>query len=290
MSVETALQTNERISSIVQNLDSIITLPEVAARIVETVNDPKSTSMDLHKIIAHDPALVSKLLQRVNSSYYARSTKIDSVERAIVLLGFESVQNIAISATIGGAFKPVNIGDDFTARDLWTHCVAVAATAREIAKRVNKPMAEQAFLAGLVHDVGLLVELQIAPQKLAEVCRRVKAGHCSFSAAEFDLFGCNHAELGAALATKWGFPDFCRAAAAYHHLPSLAEPELRQLVAIVYAADTLCCEDAIGFDLTAKDQLTDEVASAGLVPPKVLEEVRENLADLISDAILVLGA
>src|SRR5450432_2011450 len=257
MSIETALRTNERVAELVSNLDSVITLPEVATRIIQTINNPNSTAGDLHRIISNDPALVSRILQRVNSSYYGRTTRIDSVERAIVLMGFGAVNTLAISATMGQVFKPIQIGEDFTGRDLWTHCVAVAATAREMAKRVNKQIAEEAFLAGLLHDIGLLVELQVCPDKLARVCKIAKAGEISFTMAEYELIGCNHAEIGAALALKWGFPDFCCAAVGYHHTPILAEPEQRQLVALVYAADTIVCQDAIGFNLTANNQIAD---------------------------------
>ncbi len=287
MSIETALTTNERIAELVDNLDSIATLPEVAARITGIVNDPKSTATDLHRIIAHDPALVSKILKLVNSSLYARRYKIDTVERAIVMLGFESVHNLAISATVGQLFSHAIISDDFTARDLWTHSVAVAAASREIAKRICKPMAEQAFLAGLIHDVGLLVELQVCPGKLRQICRLARETLAPFSSLELEIIGCNHAELGGALASRWGFPEFCRAAAAYHHYPSLAEPEQRQIVSIVYTADTLCCNDAIGFDLTARQQLQDAASFDGQIPLEVIQEAEENLPHYVSDALLM---
>jgi putative nucleotidyltransferase with HDIG domain len=290
MSIETALQTNERVAELISNLDAVITLPEVAARIVQTINNPKSTAGDLHRIISHDPALVSRILQRVNSSFSGRTNKIDSVERAIVLMGFDAVNTLALSATIGQIFKPTNISDDFTARDLWTHCIAVAAAAREMAKRVNKPLAEEAFLAGLLHDIGLLVEMQVCPDKLAKVCEIAKHGEVSFCMAEYDLIGCNHAEIGAALAAKWGFPDFCRAAVGFHHMPALAEPEQRQMVALVFAADTICAQDAIGFNLTANNQIADVVASEGLLPLSLIDYTRDNLPQLISDAIIVFGS
>ncbi len=251
MSIETALQTPQRIARLVDNLDTIATLPEVTARISATVNDPRSSASELRRIISHDPSLVSRILKLVNSTFYGRGKRINSVERAIVLLGFDAVHNLAISATIGALFTHVNLCDDFTAHDLWTHCVAVAAASREIAKMINKGIAERAFLAGLVHDVGMLVELQVCPQKLMDVCQSCKTSQVPFSAMELDRIGCEHSELGGALAAKWGFPEFCRSAASYHHYPHLAEPEHRQLTGIVYVADTLCCQDAIGFDLTA---------------------------------------
>jgi putative nucleotidyltransferase with HDIG domain len=290
MSIETALRTNERVAQLVDNLDSVITLPEVATRIIETIHDSNSTAGDLHRIIAHDPALVARILQRVNSAFYGRPNKIDSVERAIVLMGFDAVNTLAISATIGQVFKPINISDDFTARDLWTHCIAVAAAAREMAKRINKSIAEEAFLAGLLHDIGLLVEMQVCPDKLRKVCEISKSPHSSFSMAEYELMGCNHAEIGAALARKWGFPDYVQAAVGFHHTPALSEPEQRQVVALVFAADTICCQDAIGFNLTANNQIADTVASEGLLPLDLIEYTRENLPQLISDAIIVFGS
>lgn len=290
MTVETALRTDERIAELVDDLDSIIMLPQVASRILMTVNDPKSKPADLHRIVAHDPALVAGILKQVNSAYYARATTIDSVERAIILLGFDAVKNLAVSATVKQLFKNVQLCDQFGARDVWVHCVAVAAAAREMAKQYCKPLAEMAFLAGIVHDIGLLVELQVCPDKLRKVCELAVAGEAPFSTLEMDLIGCTHAELGAALATRWGFPDFCHAAAAHHHHPLLADAPHQQLLSLIYVADTLCCDDAIGFDLTANRQLTDTVASNDLVPPRVIEYARNNLPDLVSDAILALGA
>ncbi len=290
MTVETALRTEERIAELVNDLDSIITLPQVAARILMTVNDPKSTPADLHRIVAHDPALVAGILKQVNSSYYALARKVDSVERAIILLGYGAVRNLALSATVGQLFQNVDLCDHFGARDVWIHCIAVATAAREMAKQYCKPLAEAAFLAGIIHDVGLLVELQVCPDQLRKVCEGAAAGAAPFSTLEMELIGCTHCELGAALAKRWGFPDFCHAAAAYHHYPSLADAEHQQLVALIYAADTLCCDDAIGFDLTGKDQLTDAATGNDVVPPRVIEYARENLPNLVSDAILVLGA
>jgi HD-like signal output (HDOD) protein len=289
MSIEIALQTNERIAEFIDKLDCIATLPEVTARITAIVNDPKSSAGDLHRIISHDPALVTRILKLANSSLYARRNRIDSVERAIVMLGFDAVHNLAVTATIGQIFGHVDLCNDYSARDLWTHCVAVAAASRAIAGRFCKPLAEPAFLAGLIHDVGLLVELQLCPDDLRRLCAAAQSSTTPFTALELEIIGCNHAELGAALAQRWGFPEFCRAAAAYHHHPSLAETDQAEIAAIVYAADTLCCEDAIGFDLTAKTQVAETVGFESLVPLGVIEDIRGNLPAVVSDAILVFG-
>jgi putative nucleotidyltransferase with HDIG domain len=285
MQTETLLRTQERIEELVGNLDSIATLPDVTARITQTVNDPRSTPADLHRIISHDPALVARLLRVVNSAFYARSRQIDSVERAIVLLGFQSVRNLAIAATLGQLFKGGHICEGFTGRDLWNHCIAVAVVARQMAKINGDPLAEEVFLAGLVHDVGLLVELQVCRGKLRQVCERAKREPTPFSMIELEVIGVDHQELGAALARKWGFPESCAVAAAHHHHPSLADEAWQKLVALVQVADTLCCKHQVGFHLTASTQAPDEAAFKGLVPMAVIEETDEKLPEIVGPAL-----
>ena len=284
-----AQQSDHRIAELVRNIDSVITLPEVAARIIQTINDPNSTAGDLQKIITHDPALVSLILQRVNSSFYGGPTKIDSVERAVVLMGFGAVNALAVSATLGRVFKPIKICDDFTAR-IYGRTASPSPPPGEIAKRVNRQIADEAFLAGLLHDIGLLVELQVCPDELCKVCEIAKSGSTTFNDAELAMIGCNHADLGAAFAKKWNFPESCCAAITFHHNPELAEAEHRQLVAIIYVADTLCCEHSIGFNLTALGQTADLVATPGLIPLGVIEHIQQGLPKLISDAMAILAS
>lgn len=284
--IEQALQTEERIAQIIGNVDHIAALPEVVMHISQVIGNPRSTAADLQRIIGRDPSLVARVLKLVNSSYYARSTEIDSVQRAVVLLGFEAVHRLALSATVGEMFRGP-LTDDFSARDLWTHSVAVATLGREIARRVCRPLAEQVYLAGLMHDIGLLVELQVCPAKLRTVAELAKGTNARFSALELSVIGVDHAEIGAALAEKWGFPPFCREVAAYHHRPALASEEYRQVVGIVHVADTLCCQDAIGFNLTALNQMADESGFGGYVPLEIIDFARENLPQLVSDSVLL---
>src|SRR3954453_13398318 len=145
-------------------------LPEVTAKIVSTVEDPKSTAASLHKIVAHDPALATRILKVVNSAFYGLPGQIGSVERAIVLLGLNAIKNIAVAASLGQLFRGVKLCDNFTAKDLWTHCIAAGAPARALARQMTLPIADEAFLAGLIHDTGLLVSLQVWPEKLKEAC------------------------------------------------------------------------------------------------------------------------
>src|SRR5262245_60350661 len=179
-----------------KKVTTIATLPEVTARIIKTVEDPKSTATQLHQIISHDPALVTRILKVVNSAFYGLPGQIGSVERAIVLLGLNAVKNIAVAASLGQLFRSVKLCDGFTARDLWTHCIAVAVTARELARQMKLPIADEAFLAGLIHDVGILVALHVHPEKLRTVCEKVKQEGGDFCAIERQTCGVDHQQLG----------------------------------------------------------------------------------------------
>src|SRR5205085_6124723 len=119
------------------------TLPEVTSKIISVVEDPKSSAAALHKIVSHDPALVTRILKVVNSAFYGLPGQIGSIERAIVLLGLNAVKNIAVAASMGQLFRGAKLCDGFAAKDLWTHCIAVGVTAREMAKQMKVPVADE---------------------------------------------------------------------------------------------------------------------------------------------------
>src|SRR5258706_14322698 len=170
----TSPQTNTLVAEALTKATTTSTLPKVTAKIVATVEDPKSTAASLHKIVAHDPALATRILKVVNSAFYGLPGQIGSVERAIVLLGLNAIKNIAVATSLGQLFRGVKLCEGFTAKDLWTHCIAVGVTARELARQMKVPIADEAFLAGLIHDVGILVALHVYPEKLRTVCEKVK--------------------------------------------------------------------------------------------------------------------
>jgi putative nucleotidyltransferase with HDIG domain len=223
----------------------------------------------------------------VNSSFYARPISIDSIERAIVLLGFDAVYHLAIAATLGPLFKGGKVCDGFTAKDLWTHCVAVAAVSKEMARWVGYPPAEEAFLAGLLHDVGLIASLQAARGPLRKVCERVQGGSESFTNLELEIVGASHENLGAALARHWKFPATVREVAGNHHDPLNACEQYRTFAVLVHIADMLCCEQQIGFYLTGNKQPLDESAFRDIVSPSVISLAREKLQSWVEPAIKV---
>jgi len=284
MSTATAADPKVLVQQALKKITTIATLPEVTAKIIKTVEDPKSTASQLHQIVSHDPALVTRILKVVNSSFYGLPGQIASVERAIVLLGLNAVKNIAVAASLGQLFRGVKLCEGFTAKDLWTHCVAVAVTSRDLARQMKVPIADEAFLAGMIHDIGILVSLQTSPEQIRQVCERVKSTAGNFCDIERDLIGVDHQMLGAGLAEMWKFPRSCQLVAGYHHQPA-ALADNRLLVGLVHVADTLCCQGAHGFNLTAVHQQLDQ---AGLIELNIdaglIQATRDKLGTIISSA------
>src|SRR5436305_5524931 len=173
-----------RVMEIVKKVSNIATLPQVTAKIIATVEDPRSTAAQLHQIVSHDPALVTRILKVVNSAFYGLPGQIGSIERAIVLLGLNAVKNIAVAASLGQLFRGGQLCQGFSPKDLWTHCIAVGVAARELAKQMKLPMADEAFLAGMIHDVGILISLQLTPDLMRTVCEQAKQGNASFCELE----------------------------------------------------------------------------------------------------------
>jgi putative nucleotidyltransferase with HDIG domain len=283
MATATAVDPQELVLQSIKKVTAIATLPEVTSRIVAIVEDPKSSASQLHKIVAHDPALVTRILKVVNSAFYGLPGQIGSVERAIVMLGLNAVKNLAIAASLGQLFRGVTLCEGFTAKDLWTHCIAVAVASRELARQLKVPILEEAFLVGMIHDLGTMVELQVFPKKLAAVCQQAQTTTTDFCQIERDIIGADHQQLGAAMAEQWKFPHSCQLVAGYHHRPSALPEDGRLLVTLVYVADTICCQGNHGFNLTALHQNLDQADLAQIqLDQALIAHVIEKLPELLS--------
>jgi HD-like signal output (HDOD) protein len=269
----------------VRNVTALATLPEITTQIISTVENPRSSAGQLHKIISHDPSLSARILKVVNSAFYGVSGQIGSVERAIVLLGLTAVKNIAVAASLGQLFRGAKLGLDFSAKDLWTHCIAVGVTAREIAKKTKAANTDEYFLAGLIHDVGILVELQTWPEKIQIICSTVKSSDANFCDVERQILGVDHQALGKGLAEQWKFTRNCQLVAGFHHQPADLD-EICPHVWAVHVADLLCCQNAQGFNLTGRGREIDPAAFSKLgIDESVIEQVKASMAENISGAM-----
>ncbi|HUU85208.1 MAG TPA: HDOD domain-containing protein [Phycisphaerae bacterium] len=286
MSVEVACREKAVVTRALAVISDIATLPEVTVKIIGIVEDPNSTARDLHQVIKTDPALSAKVLKVVNSAFYGLPGQVASVDRAIVLLGMSAVKNIAVAASIARLFKSGKMSEQFSARDLWRHSVAVGVAARLIAKASGQPAGlDEVFLAGLIHDIGILVQRQAFADQLSDVIARCSAGEGDFGNLEVAIIGADHQAFGDGLTTKWKFPRHLRAAVGFHHYPEKLSAELRKLGSTVCLADVICCQRKLGFHLTAQHgQVTEELVQATGVTPEQLDEIDENLEEALEEA------
>ena len=274
------------------SLGDIATLPEVTIRIIQLVEDSQSTARDLHEVIKNDPALSVKVLKVVNSAFYGLPGQVASVDRAIILLGLSAVKNIAIAASIARLFKGRRISEQFSAADLWKHSVSVAVAAHALASLSPHPaMLDEIFVAGMIHDLGTLVERQCFSEQFTEVIEECSHGNVDFLACERRIIGADHQAFGVGLTTKWKFPRHLCAAVGFHHNPEDLSPELRNLATLIHTADVISCQEGIGFYLTAQNGvITEESLDQLHITAAQLAGVRENLLDGVADAEANLGS
>lgn len=295
MSTSTGTPQDQIVQAAVREISHIATLPEVTTRIVDLVEDPRSTAQDLHRVISVDPALCSRILKIVNSSFYGLPGQIGSVNRAIVLLGLNAVKNIAIAASLAKLFRGSEITPTFSARDLWVHSAGVAVASKVVSDQLKIGLSDEAFLAGLIHDIGVMVELQLDRAKLVEVINRVGADGNGVPAndmlaTEQAVFGATHQEFGAALCERWRFPQSLRFVAGFHHRPTELAADHQTLPCLVYVADRLTEEVKRGFRL---DLLTLDFSEAVLeqlkITPGKLDELRKAVAEPVRGAATLIG-
>ena len=277
------------VENAVKEISHIATLPEVTVKFIELVEDPNSTAQDLHKVISNDPALCSRILKVVNSAFYGLPGQIGSINRAIVLLGLNAVKNIAIAASLSKLYRGGQLAPEFSAKDLWVHSVSTAAAAKLIADAMKLGLPDEAFLAGLIHDIGLIVEMQHDRQKLIDVVERleIKGGVPSKNMLEVEeqIFGATHQDFGRALCERWKFPKSFSYVTGSHHDPMELSAGNRTLACVIHVADRLAAgvEDA-GFrlDLSSLEVNQAILDELGLTRDQ-LDSIREQLPQHIED-------
>jgi len=273
-------QTKEHaVNAAIREISHIATLPEITLKIIQLVESPTSTAQDLHKVISNDPALCSRILKVVNSAFYGLPGQVGSINRAIVLLGLNAVKNIAIAASLTKLFRGGAITPNFAAKDLWEHCIAVGAASKMIADSMKLAFADEAFLAGLIHDIGIVVEIQYDRHKLVEAVTRTNPSSDGTPArvlmdTEDEIFGANHQDFGHGLCVKWKFPKSFANVTGFHHHPLDLPEDGRTLACIVAIADRIAASTKKPFRL---DLATTEIPSDFLDHVKLTRDAAEDI-------------
>ena len=271
------------VTSAIAEISHIATLPEITLKIIELVEDPTSTAQDLHNIISNDPALCSRILKVVNSAFYGLPRQIGSINRAIVLLGLNAVKNIAIAASLTKLFRGGELCARFSAKDLWIHSIATAAAAKLVCDELKLNLSDEAFLAGLIHDIGIMVEVQSMRHELLQVFEEMTfdsdgAPTSDMREIEHRVLGANHEAFGSGLCEAWKFPKSFTFVTSHHHEPMELPPGDRTLAAIVYVADRISAVCGYGFRIDLLSLDFDPAVTAELnLSPQQIESTKERL-------------
>ncbi len=272
-----------RFRRVVEKIESLPALPSIAARLIEVVNSPDSSAEDAAELIQNDPALTSKIIRLANSAFYGMPRSISSVSSAVVILGFNTLRSVALSAAIMNIFKSCDGTFDY--KRFWRHSVVCGMNAKSIAgKNIRLIMVdpEGAFCMGILHDIGKLIFAQFFSDEYGLVGKKVGAQQLSTLQAEQEVFGLTHTRIGATLADKWALPVEVESVLIHHHSPDQS-PAAREFVALVSVADDLC--HRIGLGVGEKERLEpvkkETMELLGIKQddyPQLIEMAKRNLA------------
>jgi putative nucleotidyltransferase with HDIG domain len=223
----------------------IPTLPVIYQQLFQAMQDPDFSVPQVSDLIAQDQALSTKILHLVNSAFYGYSKQIQTISRAVVILGFRAVRSAALAISVFDYFKDEGESSGVNMQDFWVHSIAVATTCKVLAEEAKLPNQEEAFVVGLLHDVGKLIEKRYFANDFEDLCRAAQEQHLSWFGGEQLLFQINHATIGKAVFRAWDFPSTVVDAIHYHHEPEKAGT-VPQMAALVHVADYVAYEMRMG--------------------------------------------
>ncbi len=223
---------------LVEGVDKLVSLPEVCFMVNDMVNDPRSEFEAIGSVISQDPDLTARLLKLVNSSFYDFDTPVDTVSRAVMLVGMSELQHMVWASSAVETFDNLS-PEDANMAGFWRHSIFCAVTARILARECDVLHPERMYVAGLLHDIGRLIIYLKLPNEAAKIIAHDRAKPDRGGASiEDELLGFNHAQIGLALCHRWGLPDSLGTAVGFHHDPEQAE-NFKLETAILHVANIM---------------------------------------------------
>ncbi|WHZ21059.1 MAG: Response regulator [Nitrospira sp.] len=219
---------------LVGEIKTLPSLPSIYQELMREMQSPQASLKKVARIVAKDLGMVTKILQLVNSAFFGLRTRVADPEQAVALLGVDAIKSLVLSAQVFAQFDRTTV-PSFSLDELWRHAMLAGTCSRHIAKEegVIQPVMDEAFTAALLHDVGLLLLAANRPEDYARVLDRIRATGVADWQAEREVFGADHAQVGAYLLGLWGLGDGIVEAVAFHHQPA------------EYAASGFCAVTAV---------------------------------------------
>jgi len=262
----------EVVQRLFKRIGEVSTLPTVAITIIEVANDSSTGADDLFDAVCIDAALATRIMRTVNSSYYSVQNKVADLKLAITLLGFKEIRNLAMTAYIAQLFKKGSGHGTYTREALWNHLIGTGAVAQLIAQTCGRVPPREAYLAGLLHDLGLILIDQYLNKPFCKVIDALEKDTPTCE-TEKTILGFDHTELGEFVARQWHLPDHLATVIRYHHRPLDCENDHREMVCAVALADFFC---------NVKGLSALGVADAQMPPSEVFDVLRLSKSEVSS--------
>lgn len=208
------MQTAERL---LKKFNTAKTLPHIAIKITKMISDEKSTMRDFEKMIKMDPTLVLRVLRNANSPYYGLRQKVNSISRAVVVIGINNLRNMIVTEGLKEIFKENNKKNAFSRNRLWLHCAAVSICSQMIMERIFGFNGEDAFLCGILHDIGMIVEDQTETDLFSQIYNACDDNSRPITDYEKEILGTDHCQIGYLLAKEWQLPIEVQEGIQQHH-------------------------------------------------------------------------
>lgn len=235
------------VEKVKQSIDSMPSLSPVVHKINEVANNVKSSAQDLTDLIQLDPVLTAKVTRMVNSAYFGLPQEVKSLKQAVVLLGLNTIKNVAISSAFLGR-SYLKGSDVLDGEDFWKHSLGVAVASKMIARRlgVEEKFIEEYFIAGLIHDIGKILMNNSFPDEMRKILEISAAKNMPITDIEKNVLGLSHEEIGIAIGKKWKFENNLLYAVGRHHQPAL-QGSSAIFSMVVAVADTFVKILKVGF-------------------------------------------
>ena len=267
-------------------------LSTTVTKVLETCNNPGASANDLQRVISFDPVLTARVLKLINSAYYSLGVPITSLTRAIVMLGLNTVKNLALSFAVLENLRSKDHFSVFSPYEFWTHSLCVGVIAKSLAAAIgHTPQGMEAFfVAGLLHDLGKIPLSRQFPEEYHQVRETAAKGQATLCDIENRLLGMNHCTVGCMISKKWRLGSRLVETLSYHHKPDDSSEVDRDFVFIISLANQFAHYLSIGsaVDGVADNQQIEYLNGRVGVDWKILHELGETVLNEIEQAKIFL--
>lgn len=275
-------------------VEDLPALPDVAMKVIRLADDPNASALALGRVIGTDQGLTARVLRMANSAFYGVSRRIGTVQEGVVVLGMRTIKVLTLAASVYPVLSRPNNGYSLGRGELWRHSVACGLGAQVLAKHA-KPAAphigsvtpDEAFVAGLLHDIGKMVIGSLLAGYFEQARALALAENMAFADAERALLGFDHAQAGAAIGEKWNLPAPLVDAIACHHHPLQAQHGNIGLACVAHVADALSLTLGIG---VGGDGLLFALQPAALEALSLTTAQLDELAGVVVEALREAGS